>query len=356
MEKKYLFLGLISLLFFAGLGCGSDPSNAEQTTIDNESVQYDLALQERIGEQFEALPAVPAQGLEDPEVKLGYFLYHDKRLSKTGKVSCNSCHELKNFGVDHLSFSPGDAGENGGRNSPTVLNAALHRVQFWDGRAKDVEEQAGMPILNPIEMAIPSKEFLVQRLQKISLYPPLFQAAFPQDKNPVSYANLQKAIGKFERTLLTPSRYDKYLQGDKTALTVQEKKGFLNFITLGCATCHAGALLGGSNFQKFGVYQEYWTATGSQKIDEGVYAISKDTAQKYFFKVPSLRNVGETYPYFHDGSIKDLGSAVEIMAKVQLNITLSKSEKTEIVAFLNSLTGEIPAKVQNPPAEFAVMQ
>lgn len=346
MQKKFhkfIILGLTYLM----VSCKNNTTS--ENTEQKVHEQYDAALSEKLNvfQPIEFTDSVAR--LDDPSVNLGYHLYHDTRLSLKGNNSCNSCHNLATFGVDNQTTSKGDEGKNGDRNSPTTLNAALHSFQFWDGRAKDVEEQAGMPILNPIEMNIPSKQFLVDRLKKIPLYQDLFKKAFPDAKDPITYDNLQKAIGSFERKLITPSRFDKYLKGDKNALTLTEKKGLMAFITNGCTQCHAGALLGGNQFQKFGVYHEYWKFTGSKKIDKGRYAQTKNENDKYMFKVPSLRNIEKTAPYFHDGSVAQLDSAVKIMAKVQLNKDILNEELQNIVAFLKTLTADIPKEYKTAP-------
>ena len=351
-QAKALFVfAFVSLIMSA---CGGESTEQKRESADaQESLQYDGSLKDKLSVfavlPFEALNVTNITSAE--KVKLGQILYFDKRLSKNNTISCNSCHNLATGGVDNESTSTGDTGENGGRNSPTVLNAALHFSQFWDGRAKDVEEQAGMPIMNPIEMAIPSKDFLVKRLSEIKMYKDLFHKAFPEDKQPLNYNNIAKAIAAFERQLLTPSRFDEYLQGNTTALTVQEKKGLLSFINIGCVSCHSGSLLGGNGFQKFGVHQNYWEVTGSKKVDEGVFAISKQEYDKYKFKVPSLRNSTLTKPYFHDGSVNDLKRVIEIMAQIQLNYQIDKNEVDNIAAFLNSLTGKVPEQFIKEPAE-----
>lgn len=347
MTKKLFYSTLILPLLLACGGSGTEDKAMERE--QRESEQYDLVIAEKLGDAYAPLPAATVSE-QDAQVKLGHVLYYDTRLSKEGNNSCNSCHNLSKFGVDQLSFSPGDAGKVGGRNSPTVLNAALHSFQFWDGRAKDVEEQAGMPIMNPIEMAIPSKDFLMKRLSQTELYPAMFREAFPKDPNPLTYDNLQKAIGAFERTLITPSRFDKYLAGDKSALTVMEKKGLVTFFNVGCNTCHNGPLLGGNQFQKFGVHDDYWKHTGSKVVDKGVFDLTKDETKMYVFKVPSLRNIEHTFPYFHDGSVKDLKEAVKIMATTQLKYELSDAEADKLVAFMKTLTGEVPAFAQKAPS------
>ncbi len=213
---------------------------------------------------------------------------------------------------------------------------------------QDVEEQAGGPILNPGEMAIPSKDYLVKKLKATEEYPGLFKAAFPDDKDPLTYLNIQKSIAAFERTLLTPSPFDGYLKGDSTALTAEQKEGLKTFVDVGCIQCHIGVGVGGSSFQKFGVYRDYRTLTHSTRNDEGRMKVTKLESDKDVFKVPSLRNVAKTYPYFHDGSISDLKQAVITMGKAQLNKDLTEAEVSQIVVFLNSLTGTIQPDVIQP--------
>ncbi len=351
MKHSFLFLSVASgMLLFS---CGGKKENDLEM---REHKRYDAILFEKSKGVFTALNAgAPSESnvVTEEKSKLGYYLYHDKRLSKNATQSCNTCHNLSTFGVDREATSAGDLGERGGRNSPTVFNAALHTTQFWDGRAADVEQQAGMPILNPVEMNIPSEAFLVDRLKEIPLYQDLFKTAFPGESDPITYKNLRMAIAAFERTLLTPSRFDRYLRGDSMALNITEKKGMLTFIETGCTSCHNGPLLGGNSFQKFGVFHDYMPLTGSKNTDEGRFAVTKNEADKHVFKVPSLRNIGETYPYFHDGSVAKLEDAVKIMGKTQLDLELSDNEIMKITAFLKSLTGELsdPA-VKTAPKEF----
>ena len=203
-------------------------------------------------------------------------------------------------------------------------------------------------------MMIPNEDFLVQRLKDIELYQKLFKRAYPDDAQPVSYKNLTNAIGAFERKLITPSRFDDYLKGEQSALSLQEKKGMMSFITVGCTQCHTGPLLGATTFQKFGVFHDYWKLTKSLNIDNGLYDLNKDENQKFMFKVPSLRNVEHTGPYFHDGQVKDLKEAVIIMAKAQLNYDLSTEEADNITEFLKSLTGKLPESVKIMPEVFTL--
>lgn len=343
----FIFISTTAIL----VSCGSEQKKEETSGTSIEETRYDESLKDKLS-PFISLPSSaenPDNKSSAEKIALGHKLYFDNQLSKDHHISCNSCHNLASYGVDLLPTSPGDAGKNGDRNSPTVLNAALHTAQFWDGRAKDVEEQAGGPIVNPVEMAIPDKAYLVSRLSKIPEYQELFKKAFPNEANPITYDNIQKAIASFERELLTPSRFDQYLNGDKKALSLQEKRGLSTFINVGCTTCHNGVAIGGASFQKFGVYGNYWDYTKSSKIDDGRFNVTKLEANKYQFKVPSLRNIEKTAPYFHDGSINDLGKAVEIMAKAQLNYDLNEEEKNNLVAFLKSLTGSVPAEYQKAP-------
>ena len=337
------FLYAVSALLVTGLACAP----VEEKTAATDQAPPTMDLHKEASLRFAPLPseaANPENPVTQAKIDLGKKLYYDTQLSKDGNISCNSCHNLATFGVDNNPTSEGDDGSVGDRNSPTVLNAALHQTQFWDGRAEDVEEQAGMPILNPVEMAIPSEEFLVSRLAATDDYPPLFAEAFPEDAEPLVYANIGRALGAFERTLLTPSRFDTYLAGDQEALTDQEKAGLGKFIQLGCTTCHNGVNVGAHSFQKFGLFGDYWEHTGSEKIDEGRAAVTLNEVDKYVFRVASLRNVAETGPYFHDGSVDTLEEAIRVMVKIQLAIELRDEEVESLAAFLRSLSGEVPVE------------
>jgi cytochrome c peroxidase len=278
------------------------------------------------------------------KVALGRMLYFDTRLSKNQDLSCNSCHDLTKFGVDGTKFSKGHKGQFGGRNSPTVYNAGDHVAQFWDGRAGTIEDQAKGPILNPVEMAMKDEASVVAVLESIPGYEDAFKKAFPDDKEPISYDNLAKAIGAFERQLVTPSRFDKYLAGDKSALSDQERAGLTKFVQNGCTSCHSGPSLGGSTYQRLGLIKAF----PNQK-DLGRYDVTKKDEDKMVFRVPTLRNVAETGPWFHDGSFDRLEATVQAMAFHQLGKDLPEKDVADIVAFLTSLTGEIPvAYIQKP--------
>lgn len=339
----------ISLVVVFALGCeskkGAPPAPtaaASKETTRPAPPTVDRALLNA----FSVLPETmaPRTGPASAEaVALGKKLYFETRLSKNHDLSCNSCHALDAYGVDNKATSPGHKGQLGARNSPTVYNAALHATQFWDGRAKDVEEQALGPILNPVEMAMKDEAAVLAVLRSIPEYVAEFKAAFPTDKEPLTFANVGRAIGAFERTLVTPSRWDKYLAGDDSALTDKERAGLAKFIDVGCNTCHAGAALGGSDFKKLGLVK----AWPSELKDNGRFDATKDPADKHFFKTPSLRNVEKTAPYFHDGSVTTLEEAVKLMATCQLGKELSNADVEDLVAFLKSLTGELP-KIEAP--------
>lgn len=350
--KKYLFIFTVLALLFSGC-CGNqqkgDTSKQSQTIPQSEK-----NLLTKSQAFFKVLPGEavnPENPVTDEKVKLGKILYFDSRLSMHETQSCNTCHNLSTYGVDHLPTSPGDNGIPGTRNSPTVLNAALKTAQFWDGREEDVEEQAGGPILNPAEMAIPNEQFLIDRLKKVKMYPELFAAAFPGEKNPITFANIRYAIGAFERTLLTPSRFDVYLNGDVNALNAQEKKGLKEFIDQGCIACHTGSVLGGTMLQKFPLFGKYSDYVHGEKVDFGKFEETKNEADKFMFFVPQLRNVQKTAPYFHNGSVAGLADAVKIMGKAQLNKDLTDVQINDIVAFLKTLTGNVPAGWSQVPIE-----
>ena len=269
-------------------------------------------------------------------VELGKMLFFDPRLSKSGFISCNSCHNLSMGGTDNIPTSIGHKWQQGPINAPTVLNASMNLAQFWDGRAKDLKEQAGGPIANPGEMASTHK-VAVEVLQSIPQYRGYFQKAFGSDQ--IDIDRVTSAIAAFEETLVTPgSRFDKWLEGDKKALNPQELEGYELFKSSGCSGCHNGPAVGGTLYQKFGVHHPYKTTSKA----EGRKAVTGKDTDLNVFKVPTLRNIEFTYPYFHDGAVATLEDAVKIMGKVQLDRDFDKKEIDSIVAFLKTLTGEQP--------------
>jgi cytochrome c peroxidase len=315
---------------------GAAPSVTAQTALGDARLQ-----------NFHPLPAFianPQNPVTERKIQLGRMLYYDPRLSANQKISCNSCHNLNRYGADEGRVSVGFRGQAGARNSPTVYNAAGHIAQFWDGRAPDVETQAKGPVMNPVEMAMTSQDRVVVTLNSIPEYVELFKRAFPGDPNPVTFDNVGSAIGVFERGLVTPGRWDKYLAGDAGALTVTEKIGFDKFYGSGCANCHTGTYLGGSQYQRLGLVKA-WPETH----DPGRFAVTGKEIDRGVFKVPSLRNVEKTAPYYHDGSVPTLRKAIQMMAEYQVGKALSQQDIASIEAFLKSLTGEIPVKYIKPP-------
>jgi cytochrome c peroxidase len=299
------------------------------------------------GSVFSPLPDKvfsPDNPLTEAKIELGRMLYFDKRLSRNKDVSCNSCHDLATYGVDHTSVSTGDRSQQGTRNAPSVYNAAEHIAQFWDGRAPDVEEQAKGPVLNPVEMAMESPEAVVTVLRGIPGYAVAFRNAFPDEQEPVTFDNMAKAIAAFERVLITPSRWDEFLKGNSAALTRDEQIGFMSFRHAGCAMCHDGPTIGATSFQQLGKARP-WPETA----DQGRFQVTQEQNDRMVFKVPSLRNVEMTAPYFHDGSVETLEEAIRMMGEYQLGIRLSGPTIESIAVWLRTLTGKLPSELIKPP-------
>ncbi|MDP2546591.1 MULTISPECIES: cytochrome-c peroxidase [unclassified Oceanobacter] len=285
-------------------------------------------------------PIQPLEAVKDvkqAQVELGKKLYFDPRLSKSGFISCNSCHNLSMGGTDNLKTSIGHNWQQGPINSPTVLNSGMNIAQFWDGRAADLKEQAGGPIANPGEMAF-THTLAVDVLQSIPQYVAEFKQVFGTSQ--LTIDQVTTAIAEFEKTLVTPnSRFDQWLLGDKNALSSDEKAGYTLFKDSGCVACHNGPAVGGNSFQKMGLIEAYQTNNPA----EGVAAVTGKDIDRFKFKVPTLRNVELTYPYFHDGEAATLTEAVDIMGRLQLGRHFSDTENAQIVAFLKTLTGEQPS-------------
>jgi cytochrome c peroxidase len=275
-------------------------------------------------------------------IKLGEALYFEKELSVNRSQSCNTCHQVDRGlgGVDGEPTSPGAFGKRGGRNSPTTLNAGFQIAQFWDGRAADLVEQAKGPVLNPDEMAMPSEAIVVERLNALPRYRDMFLEAFPGSTDPINYHNVATAIAAYERTLITRDRFDDFLRGDDKALTELEQKGLHKFLTIGCTSCHNGPVIGGQSFQKVGLINPFPTD------DLGRFEVTKEEGDEHKFKVPMLRNIEITGPYFHKGQITTLEDAVLKMGWHQLGQQLSDDTVKELVAFLRTLTDK--ARIQAP--------
>ncbi len=312
-----------------------------------------IAIMASIATPALALEAIPDRvptpsdnPMSSAKIALGKQLFFDPRLSIDGTVSCNSCHNVMASGTDNRPTSVGVNGQRGGRNAPTVWNAAFLSTQFWDGRAATLEDQAKGPPLNPIEMGMPNEQAVVDRLESIPGYRRQFEAIFGS----VSYDNMAKAIASYERTLITEnSPFDRHMKGDKSAMSDKAIAGMKRFNQIGCSGCHSGVNFAGPAletgtgfFQKFPVYNNPLIAKYKLTDDKGRYEVTRDKADINSWRVPSLRNIATTAPYFHNGSVKTLNEAVRVMAASQLNKQLSDSEIDEIVAFLESLTGEFP--------------
>lgn len=282
-------------------------------------------------------PIEPAPVTDQAKVELGKQLFFDPRLSKSGFISCNSCHNLSMGGSDNLPTSIGHNWQEGPINSPTVLNSSLNLAQFWDGRAGDLKEQAGGPIANPMEMGF-THDLAVGVIESIPQYVESIKSVYKVDK--ISIDEITDAIAEFEKTLVTPNaRFDQWLKGDDKALTAYELEGYNLFKSVGCTACHNGVNVGGNSFQKMGLYEEYVTKNPA----EGVAGLSGRDTDRFKFKVPTLRNVELTYPYFHDGAYWKLEEAVDVMARLQLGRQLEKDEIGKITAFMKTLTGEQPS-------------
>jgi cytochrome c peroxidase len=313
-----------------------------------------LATNAAVASEWQALPDKAPAPANNPttmeKVELGRMLYFDPRFSTTGTVSCNSCHNLMLGGDDNRAFSMGVHGKTGGRSAPTVWNAAFASSQFWDGRANSLEDQAKGPVVNPVEMGMSDLEKAMGRVRAIPGYKPYFVKAFGDD-NPMTVDNAAKAVAAFERTMITPnSPYDRFVKGEKTALNEQQQRGMQTFADIGCTSCHSGAAFTGPAMAPgTGFFMKFPTFTDNEFVkkydlakDQGRFEVTKNASDKHLFKVPTLRNIALTAPYFHNGSVKTLDEAVRVMAKTQLNKDLSDAQAADLVAFLNGLTGEFP--------------
>ena len=312
----------------------------------------DAALLKQAQEIFKPLPGdmpIPGVPLTTPRIELGRMLFFDPRLTVNANMSCATCHQPALYGTDGLPTSIGVLQRPHPRHAPTVLNSALS-ITHWRGDRDSVEDQVIKALTSPITFGQPNEKAVLDRLAAIPGYAPLFKAAFPDNPDPVSARNIATAIGAYERTLVTPSPFDAYLAGNIKALLPAARSGLEKFINTGCAACHDGVGVGGSMYRKFGMLEDYWTATNSRTIDKGRIDVTGDPDDLHVFRVPSLRNVAMTAPYFHDGSVASLRNAVSIMARIQLGTTLGDGDIDDIVAFLASLTGELPASFSTVPA------
>lgn len=322
---------LVSMMVLASLATGQAWSQA--------------ALMKQAQGLFKPIPAnappLPGNAATPARVELGKLLYFEPRLSESHAISCNSCHMVGMGGVDLQETSLGHRWQHGGRNAPTVYNAVFDVAQFWDGRAKDLEQQAGGPLVNPVEMDT-TESHVVEQLKGIPGYAAVFAKAYPAVPDPITFDNVRKAIALFEATLITPNApFDRYLKGNEKALDANQKEGLALFINKGCAACHNGINVGGGMYAPFGVVER----PGADILppgDKGRFAVTKTASDEYVFRVPSLRNIALTAPYFHTGKVWDLRQAVAIMGSSQLGAKLSDEEVGKIEVFLGALTGDQP--------------
>ena len=312
----------------------------------------DKELLKQAREIFQPLPkdmATPEFPATTERVSLGRSLFFDPRFSIDGNVGCATCHQPALYGTDGRPRSIGVKNRPHPRHAPSVLNAALQFIIHWRGDRVNVEDQVTQSLLSPITSGQPDETALLARVNSIPGYAPLFKQAFPTDPQPVSRKNMALAIGAFERTLVTPSRFDDYLKGNVDALSDRERAGLARFIDVGCIACHNGPGVGGGMYQKFAVVEDYWKATNSDPIDKGRADVTNNNGDLYVFKVPSLRNAAMTPPYFHDGSVATLPDAVMVMGRVQLGAQLEDKDVADIVSFLTSLTGPLPQDFVTAP-------
>jgi cytochrome c peroxidase len=339
MLQKHFFSICFFLVFFL-FSCKNQGPVEEQLPMEEEA----MILKTAQG-YFTPLAEPDLQKLSKEEknrVELGKKLFYDKRLSGTQTIHCGSCHNFSKYGADNVAISPGDKKQLGRRNPPTLLNAHLQSILNWDASYKTVEEQVVAPIFDSNLMGMPDSTTLLKRLRKDPAYQMAFRNAFIGQEPAITIKTIGKALGAFERTLTSPSRFDDYLKGDLKALTAKEKQGIKSFIEKGCIPCHSTTLLGGNMTQKFALFGYYWDYTNSSYRDKGRFELTKNPADEYVFKVPQLRNVEKTYPYMHDGSVETLEDAIRIMSMTESNQQLDEAEVEKIAAFLKSLTGKIP--------------
>jgi cytochrome c peroxidase len=282
-----------------------------------------------------------------PEIiNLGQELFSESSISADGRVSCATCHPFDQYAADGLPLSIGNNGRINDRNAPTIFNAADQITQHWIGNRESVEDQAKRAVTGPASFGAPDEAFAVRKMREKESLRDLFRRAFPNDRDPINLENFAKAVGAFERTLVTPAPFDRYLNGENGAISGDAKIGLDLFITTGCTSCHSGPYLGGRMYSKFGIFAPYPEQTHSTKVDTGRFAVTGNDADRFVFKVPPLRNVEKTAPYFHDGSVADLKRTIHVMSRLQLGKNLSESEAEYIQEFLKTLTGEIPRGLQ----------
>lgn len=340
-------LNVLVLASLAALlnACTSKENSATQTSAqrisDTELLAYAYEQAPK-HQNSEIIPIPKKLPLPEKEVALGKKLFFDPRLSADNNVACATCHQLNHGGADPRPVSLGIKGQAGKLNSPSVFNSVFNFRQFWDGRAKDLIDQVQFPLTNPVEMGQPSMQAVVDKLQTLPEYPKLFKETYPTEG--LTAETLAYSIAQFERSLLTPnSAFDRFLKGEKDALTPQALQGYHLFKQMGCISCHNGINIGGNVFQKAGIFNSLAEQGAEQHKWLGRYNVTHNPQDKFFFKVPSLRNVALTAPYLHDGSANTLAEVIRLMAKNQLGVHISEADSKAIESFLHSLTGQQPS-------------
>lgn len=331
---------VIAVWTILGAGCSGQAARSDA----------DLIKQAR--ELLGALPAVMDSAdnpLSAAKISLGKTLFYESRVSVDGTVSCSRCHPLSLYAADGLPRSVGNRCRTNARNAPTVLNAAAQIAAHWVGNRVSVEDQARQALIGAASFGMPSFEAAEARLRDIPGYAALFNRAFPGEPEPITAGNFGRAVGAFERTLITPAPFDRFVGGEGKALSDRQKSGLNDFLETGCANCHGGPFFGGRSYEKFGVLEPYEMSTNSAEIDEGRFGVTKKDEDRSVFKVPVLRNCEMTGPYFHDGSVGRLSDAGRIMGKIQLGIALEDGRIGNIVLFLHSLTGRLSAEALKVP-------
>ncbi|MGD9544940.1 MAG: cytochrome-c peroxidase [Methylocystis sp.] len=336
MRSSSLLIALLSVIFAAAAARAEGPG--AKTLLQDAQRNFQPIV----------VPAPSNDPVTAARVALGQRLFFENRVSMDGNVNCAHCHLPDRQASDGLPKAIGVFGKENPRNAPSVFNATLNFKQHWRGERESLEDQAEKSLLGAASFGNPDQAAAMSKLKAIPAYADAFAKAFPGEKDPINAKNWGLAVGAFERTLLTPSKFDAFLAGDASALSKQEQAGLRKFIDLGCVACHNGAGVGGNSFQKFGVASDYWKATGVATPDKGRADVTKNDADLYVFKVASLRNVAQTAPYFHDGSVDDLTKAVKIMGKTQLGNDLSDKDAADIVAFLGALSGPVPGNYSPP--------
>ncbi|WP_127469830.1 cytochrome-c peroxidase [Thiomicrorhabdus aquaedulcis] len=349
MKSSILKLGVVCLVVQGLIGCqNTDMAYVDYQKTAEEPYLMTYAVNSARTKYNQPLPNLKDLNLNPQKVSLGNMLYHDTRLSGNGKLNCASCHGLAIGGDDNMPVAIGIDGQMGPINSPTVLNSGFNFKQFWDGRAANLRNQAEGPVANPIEMGAEWPQ-VVKNIQSVKTYQTLFNTLYPEQS--ISVYTITDAISEFERSLITPAPIDAYLKGDDNAITANQAKGYKLFQSYGCVACHQGVNFGGNMMQKFGALEAYFSDNNETEVDKGLFNVTKQEKDKNVFKVPTLRNVEVTAPYFHNAGAKNLDEAINIMGLNQLGRKIPDNERALIADFLTTLTGKLETQAMLAPKE-----